>query len=248
VRIAACQLPHVHNDLPRAMSLVTSYAVDAQHHAVQLVCFPECFLQGYDVRAEHVREVAIDLRSSEFAHILRSLEVCEPVIVVGVIEREGSRFYNSAVAIDHGKVVSHYRKTHLLNGEQSVFEAGKDYPVFEVHGTKVGINICYDLNFSEAIMAASDAGAELVACPCNNMMRRSTAEEWKLRHNEIRAARAREGSVWLVSSDVTGEEGDRISYGPTAVIDPKGMVIDQVPLMTTGMLIAEAGRAARGLV
>lgn len=82
MRIAACQLPQVHNDLPRAMSLVTSYAVDAQHQGVQLVCFPECFLQGYDVRSEHVREVAIDLRSSEFAHILRSLEVCEAVIVV----------------------------------------------------------------------------------------------------------------------------------------------------------------------
>jgi predicted amidohydrolase len=238
MRIAACQLPHVHNDLRRAVSLVTSYAVDAHHQGAKLVCFPECFLQGYDVRAEHVREVAIDLRSSEFAHILQSLEVCGPVIVVGIIERKGSTFYNSAVAIDRGTVVSHYRKTHLLDGEQTVFEAGKDYPVFEVHGTKVGVNICYDLNFSESIKAVSDAGAELVACPCNNMMRRHTAEEWKLRHNEIRADRAREGSVWLVSSDVTGEEGDRISYGPTAIIDPRGMVIDQVALMTTGMLVA----------
>jgi predicted amidohydrolase len=197
VKIAACQVSPIHNDLRRAVSLVASYASDAERRGARLVCFPECFLQGYDVRVEHAAEAAIDLTSSEFAHI---------------------------------------------GGEKSVFEAGTDYPVFEVDGTKVGMNICYDLNFSEAIMAVANAGAELVACPCNNMMRRRAAEECKLRHNEIRAERAREGSVWLISSDVTGDLGERTSYGPTAVISPSGTVVDQVPLMTTGMVVAEIGQ------
>jgi len=241
MKVAACQMPDVRNDLRRAVSLIQSYAAEAERQGARLVCFPECFLQGYDVRADYVAQAALDLASAEFAHVLHSLETCEPIIVVGLLERQAAKFYNSAVAIDRGKVVARYRKIHLLDGERAVFEAGADadYPVFEAHDTTVGINICYDLNFSDAINAVAAAGAELVACPCNNMMRRRTAEEWKFRHNPIRADRAREGSVWLLSSDVTGERGDRISYGPTAVIDPSGNVVDQVPLLTTGMVFAE---------
>jgi predicted amidohydrolase len=66
-----------------------------------------------------------------------------------------------------------------------------------------------------------------------------TAEQWKLRHNEIRSQRAQEEGTWLLSSDVTGERNGWISYGPTAVIDPSGAVIAQVPLMTAGMVVAE---------
>jgi predicted amidohydrolase len=239
MKVAACQMPDVRNDVRRAVSLIRSCATEAERRGARLVCFPECFLQGYDVRDEYVAQTALDLTSAEFTRVLRSLEACEPIIVVGLIERQGTKFYNSAVAIDRGKLVARYRKTHLLDGERAVFEAGVDYPVFQAHGTTVGINICYDLTFSAATKAVADAGAELVACPCNNMMRRRTAEEWKLRHNPIRSDRAREGRVWLLSSDVTGERGERISYGPTAVIDPSGNLVDQVPLMTTGMVFAE---------
>lgn len=239
MKVAACQLPDIRDDLRRTVSLVKSYTIEAKLRGAGLVCFPECFLQGYDVRMAHVARAAIDLTSTEFAHILRNLEACEPIIVVGLIERSGTKYHNSAVAIERGKVVALYRKTHLLNGELSVFEAGTDYPVFGAEGAKVGINICYDLNFPEAVKAVAHAGAQLVACPCNNMMRCTTADEWKLRHNEIRANRAREAGVWLMSSDVTGELEDRICYGPTAVIDPHGSLIGRVPLMTTGIVCAE---------
>lgn len=239
MKIAACQLPDVRNDVPLALSLIKAYTADAQQSGVNLICFPECFLQGYDLRAEHVTDVAIDLNSEEFARLLKELESLEPVMVVGLIEREAGAFYNTAVAIDRGKLLARYRKTYLLKHEQSIFESGNGTPVFGIAGTNVGINICYDLNFSESVASAAAAGAELLVCPCNNMMPRKTAEEWKLRHHEIRSRRAQEQSLWLVSSDVTGERDDWVSYGPTAVIDPNGAVIEQVPLMETGMIVAK---------
>ena len=76
-------------------------------------------------------------------------------------------------------------------------------------------------------------------CPCNNMLRRENAENWKGRHNAIRAERAREAGLWLVSADVTGEREGRISYGPTAAIDPQGAVTAELPLLTEGMLIVD---------
>lgn len=118
------------------------------------------------------------------------------------------------------------------------FTPGDRYVVFDA-GMKVGINICYDTNFPEAARAVARAGARLVVCPSNNMMRSATAEEWKHRHNEIRAMRARDAGVWLLSSDVTGHRDGRVSYGPTALIDPDGNVLAHVPLMTPGMLLAD---------
>ena len=170
---------------------------------------------------------------------LEELKPLEPVIVVGLIEKEGGNFHNTALAIERGTVVARYRKTYLLRGEKSAFQPGEAFPVFDVLGVKVGINICYDLNFSESVQRASDAGVALLACPCSNMMRRDAAEEWKPRHNEIRRRQAREHGVWTLSADITGERDDCVSYGPTAVIDPSGTVVAQFPLSETGMVTAE---------
>ena len=201
--------------------------------------FPECSVQGYSVDPAHVADVAIDLSSPAFHDMLEELKPLEPAIVVGLIEKEGGNFYNTALAIERGTVVARYRKTYLLRGEKAVFQPGEAFPVFDVLGVRVGINICYDLNFSESVQRASDAGVTLLACPCSNMMRRDVAEEWKPRHNEIRSRQARDHGVWILSADITGERDDYVSYGPTAVIDPSGTVVAQVPLSETGMVMAE---------
>lgn len=244
MRVAAWQMPDVRDDVARAVSLVREYALEAGRGGADLVCFPECFLQGYDVRAERVAEVALDLRSAEFARLLEQLQALEPVVVVGLLEREAGAFYNTAVAVARGRVVARYRKTYLLSGERAIFAAGDESPVFDVAGVKVGINICYDLNFAASVAQAAAAGAQVLVCPCSNMLPRAKAEEWKQRHNEIRAQRAREQKLWIVSSDVTGERGDWISYGPTAVIDPEGAVVGQVPLLEVGMVTASIGGVA----
>jgi len=41
----------------------------------------------------------------------------------------------------------------------------------------------------------------------------------------------------LVSADVTGERDGRISWGPTAVLNPVGEVVAQLPLEQPGLLV-----------
>jgi 5-aminopentanamidase len=86
----------------------------------------------------------------------------------------------------------------------------------------------------------------VIVCPANNMLRRANAEQWKQRHNEIRLQRVRETGLWLVSADVTGASEARIGYGPTAVLHPSGHVCAQVPLLTTGMVIADIDTTGQG--
>ena len=69
------------------------------------------------------------------------------------------------------------------------------------------------------------------------MLKRQTARKYRDIHNAVRATRCRETGLWLVSADVIGEHGDSISWGPTAVINPSGEVIAQLPLEKTGLLV-----------
>jgi predicted amidohydrolase len=239
MKFAACQVPYVSNDLDRAVSLLKAHSADAERQEADLVCFPECFLQGYHVTESHVKETAIEIASGEFESLLEKLSDVAPIIVVGLIERDTDRFYNTAIAVKCGALIARYRKVHLFGGERTIFDSGSAHSVFDVENTTIGINICADLNSSESVRAAAVAGAKVLVCPCNNMMRRESAEEGKWRHNEIRSTRASESQIWLISSDVTGELNGRISYGPTAVIDPQGHVVEQVPLMKTGMVVAD---------
>ena len=232
-------MPEIRQDLDLALSWIETYGNKAGAQAARLVCFPECFLQGYLVHDEmQARRHAVHLASSTFERALKRLANVKPTLVFGLIEVDLGQLFNTAVVVDSGRLVGSYRKTHLLDGE-SIFRPGASYPVFDVDEWKFGIAICYDTNFSTATAALAVQSADLIICPANNMMRREKAEHWKYLHNEIRAERAQETGCWIVSSDVTGERNDRISYGPTAVINPQGSIVAQVPLLEVGMVVTE---------
>lgn len=204
MRIAVCQTPEILGDVDAALRVVQDFAVQADAAAVDLLLFPECFLQGYLVTEEHLGTYALDLESPGFGAVLSHLAQLRQMLVFGMIERAGGRNYNTAVVIACGNVVGRYRKTFLVGGE-SLFTAGDSYPVFDCVGVRFGINICYDTQHPQAAAAVAAAGAQVLLVPAQNMMRHQRAFWWQDRHNEIRACRARETGMWLASADVTGE-------------------------------------------
>ena len=239
VRIGACQTPEILGDVEAAVGCIKGFCERAELQGADLLLFPECFLQGYLVTEAHLRRHALDLGSARFRSVAARLADVTPVLVVGVIERSGSRLYNSAVVLEHGKVAGVYRKTHLTPGE-ALFDQGNEYPVFAVQGLRYGINICYDAQFADAAARIAGQRARVLLVPAQNMMKRQAAEEWKHRHNQIRAERVWETGLWLVSADVTGERGDtHVGFGPTSVMNPSADVVAQVPLMETGVVIAQ---------
>ncbi|MFC6612791.1 carbon-nitrogen hydrolase family protein [Amorphoplanes digitatis] len=239
MRIGACQTVEILGDVDAAIGVVEDFAGQADAAGVDLLLFPECFLQGYLVTEQHVRGQALEITSVEFGAILARLAPVRQVLVLGMIERAGDGYYNTAVVIAGGQVMGSYRKTFLTDGE-SMFTVGGEYPVFECGGVRFGINICYDTRFSQAAAAVAAGGARVLLVPAQNMMRRDKALWWQHRHNEIRARRARETGMWLVSADVTGERDNaRVGLGPTGFLNPEGKVVAQVPAGTTGMVTTD---------
>jgi predicted amidohydrolase len=241
LRIGACQTPEILGDVEAALACIETFARRPASAEVDVLLFPECFLQGYLVESAHISKYALDLTAASFQTILERLSPIRPTLVFGVIEQCGAAHFNTAVVVRHGRLEGVYRKTHLVPGERW-FQAGKSYPTFDLNGVTCGINICYDTNFPEAAKAVAAQGAQVLLVPSQNMMRRQAAEEWKDRHNAVRAERVRETGMWLVSADVTGARDDsRIGYGPTSVMNPKAEVVARVPIMTVGMVVADVG-------
>ncbi len=129
-------------------------------------------------------------------------------VAAGIYERAGSRVYNTAVLLGRkGELVGAYRKTHLPREEwEKGITPGDRYPVFETDLGKVGLMICWDLQFPEPARALAAQGAEILLLPI-----------WG--GSEVLArARAIENSVFLVSSTY-----DMRSF----IVDPAGQVLGE---------------------
>ena len=236
IRIAAAQTPEFIGDLDGALVWMIGAIEAAAAQGAALLCLPEGFLQGYLTTEAKARRHALDLSSPAFRAVLDRLPKSGPVVVFGLIERDGERLFNTAALVERGVLVGRYRKQHLLKGE-ACFEAGDGAGVFTVGGLTFGISICHDTTVPAAAREIADLGAALIVCPANNMMRREAAELWKDRHNAIRGERCRETGLWMLSADVTGERDGRLALGPTSVIDPAGKVVAQLPLGAPGLLV-----------
>ena len=239
IKIAGCQPPEHLSDVPRNIATIIEFSHTAVKEGASLICFPECYLQGYIVEVARTRQLAISLNSERLLTVLKQLERIDATIVFGMIERDKGLIFNTAVVVKGGAILGTYRKSRLLANESKVFAPGKKFPTFTIDGVKFGINICNDLNFPECANHLAGQGVQLLVCPSNNMLPMNTAIKWKEKHNQIRAERCRESKVWLLSSDVTGERDGSVSYGPTAVISPSGCVVAQAPLEMPGLVIYE---------
>jgi predicted amidohydrolase len=175
-KVAACQVPDIRENIDNSLEWIEKFAKQAEDKGVSIVCFPECFLQGYLTDEQSAKKYAVNLASVTFKTILQRLIKYKPTIVFGLIEQENGSLFNTAAVIKDGKLLGKYRKTHLLEGEQ-IFKAGSEYPVFQINGLKFGINICYDTQFAEATKNVAKQGATLILCPANNMMRYGTAKK-----------------------------------------------------------------------
>lgn len=151
---------------PAALSALTDATTSAAERGAGLIVFPELFLCGYDV-GEAVFGAAETAGGPSAEAIARLAARSGVAILYGYPERDGVRVYNSAQLIDgSGRAVANYRKTHLYGAwERRVFTPGDGLVSVTLGELKIGILICYDVEFPEAVRSLALDGAELVAVP-----------------------------------------------------------------------------------
>jgi len=155
MRVALAQLsPALRNT---AENVRTVREVLAEHGNADLVVLPELFLSSYTVNG--LDELALDLDGPEVESVAQAARENSATVIFGAPERIAAGIANSAICVDQsGDVVGSYRKTHLFGDERTAFVAGDELLIVDIDGLKVGLMICFDVEFPEVARALAMAG------------------------------------------------------------------------------------------
>ena len=208
--------------------------VVAEHPEADLVVFPELFLSGYTVT--DVGELALPADGPELHSLASVARENAVALIVGAAERVGGGVANSAICVDRqGNLSAVYRKVQLYGGAESdAFVAGDELLVVELCGIKMGLMICFDVEFPEIARSLARAGAEMLVTISANM------EPFGNDHAVFAAARALENGLphAYVNQVGTGEHGLFFTGGST-IVSPDGETIARED--SAGETILEAG-------
>jgi len=148
-----------------------------------VVVTPEGALEGYvvnEVNREKDPEKKADLKRKFYdlgepldgPYITKACELAGELdifLVLGFLERRGSRLFNSAVLIDcDGEIIGRYSKTHFAQGYRvnpDFYRPGEEYPVFDTPFGKAAILICYDRQLPEPARILALRGAQVLFVP-----------------------------------------------------------------------------------
>jgi predicted amidohydrolase len=87
-------------------------------------------------------------------------------IVAGLYTRRDKKAYNSAVLLGpDGNIAGIYDKVHHPYDDDKFFTPGDSYPIFRTEFGNLGILICWDMQYPEAVREIALGGADIIACP-----------------------------------------------------------------------------------
>ncbi|MET7364844.1 carbon-nitrogen hydrolase family protein [Streptomyces sp. NPDC005566] len=184
-----------------------------------LVC-PELFLTGYAV-GDAVPTLA-EPADGPGAQAVAELCVRHGIAVLyGYPERAGELIFNAAQLIGpDGSALANYRKTHLFGSfEQKWFTPGEQTVVqADLDGVRIGVLICYDVEFPENVRAHALAGTGLLLVPTAQM------HPFQFVAESVVPVRAFESQMYVAYVNRTGPEGEFEFVGLSCLAGPDGTV------------------------
>ncbi|SED37511.1 Predicted amidohydrolase [Amycolatopsis tolypomycina] len=191
-------------------------AVDAD-----LVVTAEMITTGYHIGAR-THELAEPADGPTAARMSAWARQTGTAIVYGYPETDGGHVYNSVQLIDAtGTRLANYRKTHLFGDLDKAWFTPGDDPVVQADlgGLRVGLLICYDVEFPELVRAHALAGTELLVVPTALM------SPYELVADTLVPARAYESQLFVAYANRCDTERELTYCGRSCVVAPTGEVL-----------------------
>ena len=165
VKAAALQYAVVAGDKDANFAKITELA--ASTSGVNIIVLPELPLTGLIEGRATAETLAETLSSAPSLAMFAQLATTRNAYVVGgLIERDGSELFNTAVLVSPtGSLVGKYRKVQLTAAERSWASAGKSFPVFKTDLGHIGMLIGYDAAFPETAGVLTVKRADIIAIP-----------------------------------------------------------------------------------
>ncbi|BAK54464.1 carbon-nitrogen hydrolase family protein [Sulfurisphaera tokodaii] len=232
VKIAMIQMGSVESKEANIQKAL-EYTKAAVKDGAELIVYNELFTTQYFPATEDPK--FFDLAEPEdgptvrvFAEFSKQYKIGMIITIFEEDKKIKGIYYDTAIFIKDGKVLGKYRKTHIpqVPGyyEKFYFKPGKEYPVFDFGGYKIGAVICYDRHFPEGVRILTLKGADIVTIPTTTNF---YPETWEL---ELRA-HAAFNTIYVVGVNRTPEifQGKEIDYfGKSLVADPTGNILKEM--------------------
>ncbi|NJQ08356.1 carbon-nitrogen hydrolase family protein [Streptomyces lonarensis] len=188
----------------------------------RLLVTPELSLTGYAL-GDTVRERAETADGPGAAAVARAAADHGIAVVHGFPELDpatGAVHNSVQLTGADGRVSATYRKTHLYGDfERGAFTPGEKLVVQAVlDGLTVGLLVCYDVEFPEAVRAHALAGTDLLLVPTALM------RPYEVVARALVPTRAWENQLWVAYANRCGAEGELEFTGLSALAAPDGTV------------------------
>jgi 5-aminopentanamidase len=223
MKIALWQTAGFPADVAANLAALAPIAKAAAAAGAALLLCPECWLCGYNIGAAvaTLAESADGASARRIAAIARQSEIA---LAYGYAELDAASgyIYNSVQVIGaDGAVLSRYRKTHLFGAdERAAYRAGDRFaPPFDFAGYKIGLLICYDVEYPEAVRSLALLGADVVLAPT------ALTDEYAAVPDFIVPARSIENQLYLAYCNRAGVENGMRFLGGSCLTGMDGKAL-----------------------
>lgn len=167
--VACCQLAPELGELGTNRELAAAAIEEAVAHGASVIVLPELMSSGYVFESQAEARACAEFPDGPTVTAWAQLAAAHDVVVVGgFCEAAGDEVFNSAVLVDSAGLRCVYRKAHLWDAEPRWFvRGGAPPPVVATRYGRIGVMICYDLEFPEWVRLPALDGAQLLCAPVN---------------------------------------------------------------------------------
>jgi predicted amidohydrolase len=240
VKIAGMQMEPIILDKERNLAQCLKLIKTAAKEEAQLIVFPETALSGYVFSSlEEAISVAEPIPGPSTERIIDSCRELNVYVIVGLLEENRGKYYNAAAFVGPSGLIGKYRKLHLpyLGIDRFLNHGDLPLKVYDTDVGRIGIGICYDLDFPEHARVLALLGSELIV----NITNWPEGVEFMSEHAVL--TRARENRVYYVAVNRVGEERGVRFFGRSKFVDCLGRSMAEGKPYEEDILYAEINPA-----
>lgn len=229
VLVAAIQMHSVPNQPLKNVNTAFKMVRNAAAQGAQIIALPELWQSGYRLSKEEFGILAEDREGPAISQFQRLAMELGVVLVVPFIEKEEKDLYIATAVIEKsGKLLACYRKSFLWGREKDIFSPGeRKYEAIQTSAGKIGVLICYDMEFPEPSRHLALQGVELIVAP--SVWSIPAEPGWDIQL----PARALDNTVFVLGVNTVFEG----SCGKSKLVAPDGRVLDEAPTKEAHILI-----------
>ncbi|PGH22363.1 nitrilase [Fusobacterium polymorphum] len=232
-KIALAQIKIEQKNIEENCKKIFKKIEEAAKENIDIICFPELATIGYTITTDELQNLPEDFNNTFIEKLQEKAKLFKIHILVGYLESEINEtsgvFYNSCIFIDdEGEILANARKVYLWKKEKTKFKAGDKFIVKDTKFGKIGILLCYDLEFPEPARIECLKGAEIIFVP--SLWSFSAENRW---HIDL-AANSLFNLLFIAGCNAVGDS----CCGKSKIIEPNGITLIEASGTKEELLLA----------